>query len=160
MKSRNAFTLVEVLLVSSLIAVLSLAVFRSFGNGLKLWARADHLNRDAEVGIFLDKMAEDLRSTVAISNIPFKGISTEIAFPAVVMTQADVKSARSSEGFIDQIGAVRYRFDPSTHTIFRSQANYAQALKEQWLQEQVAIVMGINDLAIHYESISAKGPLL
>ncbi|MBF0490415.1 MAG: type II secretion system protein [Candidatus Omnitrophica bacterium] len=156
----KAFTLIEVLLVSSLIAILGIAIFRSFGNGLKLWAKAQRLNRDADVNIFLDKVAEDLRSTTIVSGLAFKGSETKLSFPAIVMTQADIKSSRASEEIIDQIGAVQYRFEPSEHVIYRRQANYAQAVKGKWGQEEKVVVSGIEDLDIHYEVSSSKGFLL
>lgn len=156
----QAFTLIEVLLVSSLIAIVSLAVFRSFSNGLKLWNRAERLNREAEVAIFLDKMAEDLRSTQLISGISFKGTATKVSFPAIVLTQADPRSTRAKEEIIDQIGAVQYRFDAGTHTIFRRQANYSQSLKGNWPEQEEPIVSGVEDLILHYEVASDKGFLL
>lgn len=155
----RAFTLIEVLLVSSLIAILAIAIFRSFGNGLKLWGKAERLNREAEVAIFLDKMAEDLRSTIVTSVISFKGTGMEISFPAIVLTKADIKSSRAAEQLIDQIGAVQYRFDPGQHTVLRRQANYSQAVKNTWGQE-TPVVMGIDDLILHYEVLSNKSFLM
>jgi hypothetical protein len=153
----KAFTLVEVLLVSSLLAISGVAILRSFGNGLKLWDKAQRLNREAEVEIFFDKVAEDLRSAVPISGLAFKGMGSQISFPAVVITQADTKSSRAEEGLIDQIGAVQYRFDAAQHAIFRRQANYSQAMKGQWAQEERSIVAGIDALDIEYEVASDKG---
>ncbi len=158
MKLRSkSFTLVEILLVSSLMAVLGVAVFGAFANGLKLWAKATRLNREAEVAVFLDKMGEDLRSTVAISGISFKGIGEQVSFPAVVMTLADPHSSRTSEGLIDQIGAVQYRFDVAEHTILRRQANYAQAIKGRWAKEEIPVASGITALDFYYEVSTDKG---
>ncbi|MEI7998136.1 MAG: type II secretion system protein [Candidatus Omnitrophota bacterium] len=156
----KAFTLIEVLLVSTLIAIVGIAVFQALSNGIKLWAKAQRLNREAEVAIFLDKMGEDLRSVPIISGIPFKGTDILFSFPAVVMTKADSKSSRSQEGFISQIGAVQYRFDPVEHTVFRRQANYAQAIKRKWAQQENPEVLGIDELDFHYEIASDKGLLL
>lgn len=156
----KSFTLIEVLLVSSLIAVLGVAIFHTFSNGLKLWARAQRLNPESEVALFLDKIGEDLRSTSAISGIAFKGIGAQLSFPAIVLTKADQRSSRASEGMVNQIGAVRYRFDPGTQTIYRRQANYAQAIKDRWIQEEVPVAVGITELALHYEISSEKRYLL
>ena len=159
-KRLKAFTLVEVLVVSSLIAISSIAIFRSFGNGLKLWARAERLNREAEVAIFLDKMSEDLRSTVIVSGLGFKGSTMQVSFPAIILTKADLKSSRASEGLVDQIGAVQYRFDSASHTIFRRQVNYAQAIKARWAQEEFSVASGVTDLKLQYEATSDKGKML
>jgi len=156
----KSFTLVEVLLVSSLIAVVGIAVFHSFGNGLKLWAKATRLNRQAEVAICFDKMGEDLRSFAGVSGINFKGTSSQISFAAVVMTRADSKSSRAFEGLINQIGAVRYRFDPAEHTILRRQVNYAQAIKDSWSSQELPVAEGITEMDFHYQVASDKGFLL
>ena len=153
----KAFTLVEVLLVASLMAMVGVAIFQSFANGLKLWSRAERLNREAQVAIFFEKMAEDLRSAATISSISFKGMGSQVSFATVVMTKADQRSSRASEGFIDQLGAVEYRFDPGEHTIFRRQANYAQALKGRWQEAAIPVVSGIDELILTYEVSSDKG---
>jgi prepilin-type N-terminal cleavage/methylation domain-containing protein len=158
MKRRsNAFTLIEILLVTSLIGIVSIAVFRSFNNGIKLWAKAQRINREAEAAIFLDKMAEDLRSAVTISSIAFKGTGHSFSFPAVVLTPADVKSYRAVEEVIDQIGAVQYRYDPEAHKIFRRQVNYSQAVKGIWPSLEIAMVSGIEELDFDYVVPTAEG---
>ncbi len=68
------------LLVSAMFAVISLAVFNAFSNGFKLWARGQHVMVEGDMAIFLDRIAEDLRQTVTISGIPFKGDSTQVIF--------------------------------------------------------------------------------
>ena len=156
----QSFTLIEALLVTSLIALVGVAILHSFANGLKLWAKAERVSRQAEVAIFLDKMAEDLKSVFVISGINFKGLSSQMSFPAIVMTEADQKSSRASEGIIDQMGAVQYRLASESHTIFRRQANYAQALKGKWSQKELPVVSGIDELDFYYETASAKGFLL
>ncbi len=156
----RAFTLVEILLVSVLISVVGLAIFRCFINGLKLWSKAQRLNNEAEVVIFLDKIAEDLRSVVVLSGLSFKGNATQISFPAVVMTKADSKSSRASEGLINQIGSVKYRYDFDKHTIYRQQANYPQAIKDRWKQDELPVVSGVDELVFHYEIVSENRLLL
>jgi len=63
----RGFTLTEVLLVSAMFAVISLAVFNAFSNGFKLWARGQHVMVEGYTAIFLDKISEDLRQTVLMS---------------------------------------------------------------------------------------------
>src|SRR5580658_1039411 len=105
---RRAFTLVEILLVCAMFAVISLAVFNAFSNGFKLWARGQHVLVEGDMAIFLDRIAEDLRQTVIITGIPFKGIETEVSFPAIILAPTD--GSRSKEEIGDQVGAIRYVF--------------------------------------------------
>src|ERR1035438_10484397 len=81
--NRRGFTLTEILLVSCMFAAISLAVFNAFSNGFKLWARGQHVMVEGNMAIFLDRFAQDLRQTVLITGIPFKGDSTQISFPAI-----------------------------------------------------------------------------
>ncbi len=153
----KGFTLIEILLVSVLISVIGITIFRCFANGLKLWSKAQRLNNEVQVAIFLDKIADDLRSTVNISGIEFKGTATEVSFPCIIRTTADHKSSRASEEFINQIGRVQYIYDYSQHAILRKQANYSQALKGKWQINDVPIVSGIDSLEFHYDVSTQKG---
>jgi len=146
---RRAFTLTEVLLVSCMFAVISLAVFNAFSNGFKLWARGQHVMVEGDMAIFLDRIAEDLRQTVIITGIPFKGDSTQLSFPAIIIGPTDANGSRSAEGTGDQIGAIQYTFDPDQKKIFRRQATYGQALKEQW-SDPVEEANLVEDISMRY----------
>jgi hypothetical protein len=146
---RRAFTLTEVLLVSAMFTLISLAVFNAFSNGFKLWARGQRVMVEGDTAIFLDRVAEDLRQTVRITGIPFKGGSMELSFPAMVWAPADELGTRAPEGVTDQIGAVRYVFDPFQKKIFRSQAGYGQALKTQW-QDPIEVADLVDDISLRY----------
>ena len=153
---RPGFTLTEVLLVSCMFALISLAVFNAFSNGFKLWARGQHVMVEGDMAIFLDKIGEDLRGAVTITGIPFKGNSMEVSFPAIIMAPVDQNSSRSQEGYGDQIGAIRYTYDPSEKKIYRSQATYGQALKSQWSQP-VEVASLIEDITMRYYFKADKG---
>ena len=155
-KPHRGFTLTEVLLVSAMFAVISLAVFNAFSNGFKLWARGQHVLVEGDTAIFLDRIAEDLRQTVIISGIPFKGNSTEVSFPAIISAPTDKNGSRAKEGTAAQIGAVRYTLDPSQKKIFRSQAIYGQALKSQW-SGPVEVVSLIEDISLQYYFKADRG---
>ena len=153
---RQGFTLTEILLVSAMFAVISLAVFNAFSNGFKLWARGQHVMVEGNTAIFLDRFAEDLRQTVLISNIPFKGSGTEISFPAIILAPTDSNGSRAKEEFGDQMGAVRYVFDPDQKKIFRYQATYGQALRSEW-SEPFEVADLIEDVSMHYYFTADKG---
>ena len=153
---RHGFTLAEILLVSVMFAVISLAVFNAFSNGFKLWARGQHVLVEGDMAIFLDKLAGDLRQTVIISGIPFKGNSTEIIFPAMIIGPTDQYGSRSKEGSGAQIGAVRYLFEPYEKKIYRFQAGYGQALKGEW-SAPVEVANLIEDITVRYYFTADRG---
>ncbi len=133
MKFKTAgFTLVEMLLVSGLVALIGVVIFSAFGNGLKLWARGIAVNHDADTALFMMRMKEDLRSMATITGINFEGSEFKVSFPSVVTVRADKYASSAQEQMVDQIGAVQYWFDPVKKAVLRRQANYGQALKGQW----------------------------
>jgi len=154
--NRHAFTLTEVLLVACMFAVISIAVFSAFSNGFKLWARGQHVMVEGDMSIFLDRISEDLRQTVTISTIPFKGDSMQVSFPAIILGPTDPNGSRSQEGIGSQIGAIRYYFDPSEGKIYRSQAAYGQALKEEW-SSPVEEASQIEDIKLEYYFKADRG---
>jgi prepilin-type N-terminal cleavage/methylation domain-containing protein len=143
---RRGFTLTEILLVSAMFAVISLAVFNAFSNGFKLWARGQHVMVEGDTAIFLDRVAEDLRQTVLITGIPFKGDSEMVSFPAIILAPTDSNGSRSKEVEGDQIGAIQYTFDHLEKKIYRAQATYGQALKSLWTKpvEVASLIEGVS----------------
>jgi prepilin-type N-terminal cleavage/methylation domain-containing protein len=153
---RRGFTLTEVLLVSAMFAVISLAVFNAFSNGFKLWARGQHVMVEGNIAMFLDRIADDVRQTVIITGIPFKGNSTELSFPAIILGPLDTNGSRADEGIGDQMGAVRYVFDPDQKKIFRYQATYGQALRSEW-SEPFEVADLIEDISMRYYFTAERG---
>ena len=137
-------------------ALISVAVFNAFSNGFKLWARGQHVMVEGDMAIFLDRLGEDLRGVVTISGIPFKGDSTELSFPAIILAPNDENGSRAKEETGDQIGAIRYTFDPAEKKIYRSQAVYGQALKSQW-SDPVQVAELIEDISLRYYFKADKG---
>lgn len=146
----------EMLLVTVLVSVTGLAVFQAFGNGIRLWERGIRLDREGNTAMGLDKLGQDLHAALLLSALPFKGTGMRLSFPAVVLAPADKNSSRAQEGLAGQIGAVEYRFEPGEAKIYRRQANYGQALKNQWGPDR-EVVAGVEELAFQYYFPGDKG---
>ena len=153
---RNGFTLMEMMLVSVLICVVSMAVFQALNNGIKLFKRGLAIESQGQLMIALEKMSREMSSALVLEKIPFKATAQKIVFACMVRLQADPKSSRAHEGMVETIGAVEYRFDPAQGKIFRRVADYGQALKKQWGQEQ-EIAAGIEESDFEYIINSSKG---
>ncbi|MBF0122847.1 MAG: prepilin-type N-terminal cleavage/methylation domain-containing protein [Candidatus Omnitrophica bacterium] len=147
--SRRAFTFIEILLVTSLIAILSLSIFTCFSNGLKLWDRSRREILTEDISIFFDRFASDLRNTFIFSTIPLDGGENSFVFPTVVLTKADEYGSRRNEEFVDQLGRVRYAFDFEKGAIMRQQANYSQSTRNDWADAKTMAV-GIKELKFKY----------
>ena len=158
LKNRNlcGFTLVEILLTVTLFSMCSLAIYKVFSSGIKLWARAQHFAIEEDLSIFLDKFSEDLRNSFYYTGIHFNGTESRLSIPTFVLTPADERSLQVSEELITQIGAVKYYLDFETHTIHRAQANYAQALDGHYPDDRI-LVSSVNSLRFVYYMPGAKG---
>lgn len=152
---RRAFTFIEILIVTSLIAILSLAIFTCFSNGLKLWDRSRQAILTEDISIFFDRLSSDLRNTFLFSTLPIDGEEHSFAFPTVVLVPADQRSTRAGEELVDQIGRVRYAFDFERGAVIRQQANYSQGTRNDWGDSR-SLVTGIQELKFKYYYAKSK----
>lgn len=127
-----AFTLVEILLVTSLVAGLSLAIFSCLSNGLRLWDRSRVLLLEEDAAFFFDRFSSDVRNAFLFSTLPIDGMETRLVLPTIVTGMPDKAGSRSAEGLSDGLGRVQYVFDISSGALVRRQANYSQALRDAW----------------------------
>lgn len=153
--SRRGFTFIEILLAASLIAVLSLAVFTCFSNGLKLWERSRREILSEDVALFFDRFSSDLRNAFIFSTLSLDGGEHTFVFPTVVLTPADPFGPRRGEEMVEQIGRVRYALDFEKEAIVRQQANYSQGIRNDW-GEARTLAAGIRGLKFKYYYIGAK----
>jgi prepilin-type N-terminal cleavage/methylation domain-containing protein len=152
----QGFTLIEILLTVSLLAISSLAIYKVFSGGLKLWAYAQRSGIEEDVSIFFDKFSQDLRHAFYYKGIEFNGTETRVTIPCFVTTQADPNSVHADEGWVTQIGSVNYYYDFETHTIHRKQANYSQALSGRSDDDKV-LVKSVNSIKFKYFLPGAQG---
>ncbi len=157
MMRRRGFTFIEIMLVTAIFATLSMAIFTCLSNGIKLWERGKQLMGEEDTAIFFDRFSSDLRNSFNYSKLSFTGEELAVSFPTVVWTAADRVSVRASEGRIDQIGKVRYEYDPEHGAVMRRQANYSQALQDEWGLDEV-VLPAVRSLKFHYFFTASKDP--
>lgn len=116
----------EMVLVTSLITVISLALFHSLVNGLKVWEISMVYNGEEDAAIFFDKISQDLRNATDYSLIKFDGNEDKLSFATIVRT-VDQRVTPQAE-YISQIGKVEYEFDKLHNMLLRRQGNYGQAV--------------------------------
>jgi prepilin-type N-terminal cleavage/methylation domain-containing protein len=113
----NGFTLVEILVVSMILALVSLAVFSTFSNGIKLYKRMTQESGAIDRAIFLDRFTTDLRNSFLFTGLQISGEDDSCSLPTVVYQPA--LQARS-------IGMVNYAYDSGSKQLLRTQSDYAQ----------------------------------
>lgn len=136
-RSCRSFTVAEMTLVVSIVAMVGLAVNQSVVNGVKLWDFTRQLSVEEDVFIFLDRLGLDLRNAFHFSQLAFEGTGENVAFPTVTWTRQDRRIAGVRDDYCEQIGRVEYAFDKAKGTITRRQANYSQSLQDKFGSERV-----------------------
>ena len=155
-KNHKSFTLIEVLLVSALFSMAGVMIYYSFANGLKLWQRAQVVQKEESIAIFFDRLSKDLRQTLYFSKIKFEGQENLLSFAGFVTTVADPESFRWDEGLIEQIGVVNYEFDALGKKVLRRQGGYKEAINQGLLPTQVAL-KGIDSMKLEFLFKGAQG---
>lgn len=135
---QRGFTLIEMLLVVSILSVLSLAMFHTFANGIKIWERSRHAVVEEDIAIFFDKISSDLRNSYFFSLIPFKGRDTTLRFATRIRSKRFPNETT--------LGEVEYYFKPEKNEIIRKELNYGQSLERRAGSERTLVrsIKGLN----------------
>ncbi|MDP2654617.1 MAG: hypothetical protein Q8Q08_11395 [Candidatus Omnitrophota bacterium] len=128
--TRKAMTMVEILLVISLMSVTALALYSAMATGMTIWDRAARSSGEEDAAIFLDRIGGEMRGALRFSLIAFEGSEDRLSFASPVRVLTDA-SAGGPAKIVPQIGRVEYVFDRDKHVLFRRQAEYGQALQGQ-----------------------------
>lgn len=113
------FTLVELLVTVSLVALVGATVVASVTGCLKVWERINEHGRQAQwVAVAFDQLRQDLRSPRRFGPIPFDGTHDAVSFASVVpmTTAAGVD--------MNEMGRIGYYFDAHRQMLCRSQQSY------------------------------------
>jgi prepilin-type N-terminal cleavage/methylation domain-containing protein len=110
------FTLVELLIVSAIIAVISLAIFSSFSSGLRIWKRVSQPIAEEDASFFFERLGGELRQAVLIRDAGFQGMEGRMEFPSLIFSKRMNKRT---------VGKLAYTFDPEKGVISRSAADYS-----------------------------------
>ena len=121
---KNAFTLIELVLVSGLIAVVGAALFSTLSSGLRVWQRLNSQSTLEDISIFWEELSSDARESFSFSKILFSADRDEVSFPSVI-------SKTGKDGVKKEIGQVKYYLDSSRRVIIREQLDFSQATHER-----------------------------
>ncbi|MBU0634194.1 MAG: type II secretion system protein GspJ [Candidatus Omnitrophica bacterium] len=121
-RNQNGFTIVEVCLVTVMVAVLAITLYFMLSNGLKVWQLFMQETPRLDMHLFFEKADEELKSSFYTAGIEFTGTSTGLIFPARVSMPA-----QPGAGFTRSMAKIEYFFDTEEKTLFKKQADYAQS---------------------------------
>ncbi len=146
---KRAFTLIEMLLVASLLSVTGLAVYHAIANGLRVWEYSRRYSAEEDAAIFFEKINSDLQNAYRYSQISFEGKADKIFIPTVVRVMADSNTADKGQ-MIEQMGAAEYFYQKGKKTIYRRISNYSQALKAKHKLQAQPVATSIEGLRFTY----------
>ncbi len=137
--SKKGLTLMETLIVVSLIAMTSMAIYSSLSNGLKVWKKTQQLVVEEDIVIFFDKLSQDLRNTYLYAKFNFDGGKQRITFPTRIQRLPDQRIKNARQDYVSQLGKVEYYYDGLKDIIYRREANYSQALNGKFSKKRILV---------------------
>ncbi len=118
-RASAGFSLIELLIVLTLLPVISFAVYSNLNSGINLWKALNQPVPEEEVQVFQTKASRDFLETLVFSPITFQGDAGKVSFPATIRTQPELGGDRG-------IGQVIYRYDADARAILREERDYAE----------------------------------
>ncbi len=139
-RNNLGFTLIEMLIVTAIISVISLAIFSTFDNGIKIWQRVNNPLPGEDVAIFLNKFERDLRNTFRFAGIEFVGEKDRLEFASLVTSRNLQKTT---------VGGIIYSYDILNETLKRTEKDFSQIYSDE--KGRIAQVLAkIRDLKFQY----------
>ncbi|MCU0651245.1 MAG: prepilin-type N-terminal cleavage/methylation domain-containing protein [Candidatus Omnitrophica bacterium] len=113
------FTLVELLVVTVIMSVISIVIYSTFSSGARIWKRTNSLDSNEDVNMFFDRFGQDVGNGFNFTGIAFEGKADRFQIPTIV-TSARM-GARS-------VGLAVYSC--SDKVLSRSVSDYSQIYEE------------------------------
>ena len=153
--SDKGFTLIEIMVATSILGVIGLTILTTFASGLHVFERVQTFGGpQADVLLALEEMEKDIRNVFPYSTIAFKGDTQSITFPTVIET---FETIDGEEEVVSSIGKVSYYIANVTYIneitkgLIRAQHNYSQAITGvEAPEDQSETLASIEDLAFEY----------
>jgi prepilin-type N-terminal cleavage/methylation domain-containing protein len=150
-KSRQkiAMTLIEMLIVVSIVAVLSAALYQALGGGIRVWHKANEVIIEEDVLVFFEKFNRDINNICFFSQFSLSGGEMSFSFPSILQVYGDKNNPSVAGNIIDQIGMVEYYFDLNNRQIARRQADYPRSLEYKW-DEPLPLLKNVKQFRFQY----------
>ena len=145
MRKTRSFTLVEMLIVLSMVSLIGIAIYGTLSNGVRIYKRLSQAEGQEGIAVFLDRFAYELRNTFPDNAIIFQGEERLLSFATRVAT------AGSSLPQENTIGQVSYSYNKKDKQLEKITRNYSQLYKDRRTIEK-ELLSGINSFKFCYYS--------
>ena len=127
-------------MVTAFLAVVSLAIYATFNNGIKIWQKINVQVAQEDLDIFLEEFTVDLRNTFKFTPFIFTGESEKVEFTTLVNSPKMHKYT---------VGKVSYFYDSESKIITRSAWDFSQ-IYEGRSSEVKVLVKNVESLKLQY----------
>jgi type II secretory pathway component PulJ len=142
---------IELLIVTSILALVIGAVGACLISGLRVWEIAADFNTvESEALIGLEMMEKDLMNSYVFHGIAFDGRSAQVSFPGSTCESEDIGQSATE---CRKIGTVRYLFNEKEKRLSRKVWAYP-SLEPEGLE---TVVKNLDGLELSYFSVPSDG---
>jgi len=117
MKKNKGVTFIELMVVVVILSVVSLALYSTFNNGIKIWQRINKQLPEEDLDIFFDRFSRDLSNSLKFTGINFLGTEKRLEFATLLSSSRLEKRT---------VGKVIYFYEPGRKVLNRQQKDFAQ----------------------------------
>lgn len=115
-------TLVEMLIVSIILGVISLAINSALNNGVKVWRKINQELPQEDLNIFFDKFTSELHNSLDYPGIEFSGREQELVFATMAVSQR----------FPDRLPVqIAYIYDSQANILSRKLRDYSDLYNDK-----------------------------
>jgi prepilin-type N-terminal cleavage/methylation domain-containing protein len=125
LKFRSGLTLIEMLMVISLIALVGMAVYGIFSSGINVMRLVTRPVSEENLNIFFEKLARDLQNSFNYTGISFEGENDKFSFAAKINAKPELGGERG-------IGRVTYFYDSGRDAISRREEDLNLVFEESF----------------------------
>jgi prepilin-type N-terminal cleavage/methylation domain-containing protein len=144
MKSSAGFTLVELLVTTSLMALVGGAAVSALAGGVKVWQRAVELGTHEEAALMAFRwMERDLHHLRPFALVPFAGAHDRCSFASVDREDRDAESQ-------EEIGRVGYFLQGRSHLLCRSFVPYRLMRGTRLTERCQPVLEGVTHVRFRY----------
>lgn len=140
--SYSGFTLIELVVVTAILAVVGMALYGTFANGINIWKKVTQESVTEDVNLFFEKISHELRNSFKMTGMEFRGGKSRVSFP----TKIKHKSEAGVELLVKQ---VTYAFDKRKKTLKRTLVDYSEHYRKRPGREQI-LAQDISSLRLQY----------
>ena len=159
-----AFTLVEMLVVTAILAVLIGVIGACLSGGVRVWDTVrTHGQAEAQLSIALRILERDLANATPFCDVGMRGSASELSF--VGLLRENVGPTASGGGREEVATAevayvlalVQYRYDPSRAALLRIRQPYRAGSAAAVDSRAETLLTGVQGLAFRYEQVDPDG---